>query len=404
MRCSAGHDAPESEFSVDLGNSRGLRYYCKKHEAERRRRDRVKRRGEHLADTLPPDARPTPPMAPPPIETARAARDDARAKRDLRNEHSALLEENEHLRAKLGEVERMARPSIVSYEPAPDIKGDAVACLVASDWHIEEPVEAHAVHGLNEYNLTIAEDRARHFFKNGLKLASICARDAHIDTLWLGLLGDFFSGFIHEELQETNLVGPGEAARIVLGFLASGIDFLLKESAFNLVIDGIPGNHGRLTKKMRHHNATETSLETFMYHALALRYADHPRVKVHVAGAPMVYRRFFERFTMRLIHGYEIQYMGGVGGVTIPIRKKIAGWDKGIKASLTVMGHFHQLLDGGDHIVNGSLIGYNSFAQAIAASPEEARQAFFLVHARNGGEKALTAPVWLNDVRGSTAP
>jgi hypothetical protein len=82
--------------------------------------------------------------------------------------------------------------------------------------------------------------------------------------------------------------------------------------------------------------------------------------------------------------------------MTIPIRKKISAWDKAMRADLTVMGHFHQLMDGGDFLVNGSLIGYNEFAQAIGASPEEPRQAFFLVHARNGGQKSLTAPIWLD--------
>jgi hypothetical protein len=92
-----------------------------------------------------------------------------------------------------------------------------------------------------------------------------------------------------------------------------------------------------------------------------------------------------------------VKFGGGVGGITIPIRKKLAAWNSAIRADLTVMGHFHQLMDGGDFVVNGSLIGYNEFAQAIGASPEEARQAFFLVHARGGGQKSITAPIWLDE-------
>ena len=196
---------------------------------------------------------------------------------------------------------------------------------------------------------------------------------------------------------ETNELAPGPAAKFALGLLASGIEFLLKEGPYQLEIDCVPGNHGRMTKKPRIQNATETSLETFMFHALASRFESNPRVRFNVASSKMLYRRFFERFTMRLIHGDDVKFGGGVGGITIPIRKKLAGWDKAIKADLTVMGHFHQMLDGGDFLVNGSLIGYNEFAQAIGASPEEARQQFFLIHARNGGEKSITAPVWLNE-------
>jgi hypothetical protein len=269
--------------------------------------------------------------------------------------------------------------------------------MVASDWHVEEPVESEKVHGLNEYNLAVAHDRAEYFFRNGLRLVEIFRESTKIDTIWLGLLGDFFSGHIHEELRETNEMAPGEAAREVQTILARGIDYLLKESPFKLIIDAIPGNHGRMTMKPRIQNATETSLETFMYHALAGRYEGNPRVEFRVAGSKMLYRRFFDNFTMRLLHGDDVKFGGGVGGITIPIRKKLAAWDSAIRADLTVMGHFHQLFDGGNFLVNGSLIGYNEFAQAIGASPEEARQAFFLVHDRNGGEKSITAPIWLDN-------
>jgi hypothetical protein len=111
----------------------------------------------------------------------------------------------------------------------------------------------------------------------------------------------------------------------------------------------------------------------------------------------MRYRQFFERFNMRMIHGYEVKFGGGVGGITIPIKKALAQWNGAVKADLTVMGHFHQLHDGGDFLANGSLIGYNTYAQAIKAQYEEPRQAFFMIHARNGGQKSVTAPIWLDD-------
>ncbi len=133
-----------------------------------------------------------------------------------------------------------------------------------------------------------------------------------------------------------------------------------------------------------------------MYAALMRKYEGNPRFHFRNAPAKMLYRRYFEKFNMRLIHGDDIKFGGGVGGITIPIRKKLAAWDKACRADLTVMGHFHQLINGGDFIVNGSLIGYNEFAQAIGASPEEARQAFFLISARNGGELSVNAPIWLN--------
>lgn len=287
-------------------------------------------------------------------------------------------------------------PTAPNYlQPATEVTGKAIACIVGSDWHCEEPVEKEKVHGLNEYNLEIAKARAYNFFRNGLRLTNIHSASSQIDTIYFMLLGDTFSNWIHEELAETNLLSPTDAANFVLGLLIDGINFLLDNSNYRIIVDCIPGNHGRMTKKMRIHNAAETSLETFMYQQLARVFSDTARVEFRIASSKMLYRKFFD-YNIRLIHGDDIGYSGGVGGITIPIRKKIAAWDKGIKANLTVMGHFHQMIDGGDFLVNGSLIGYNQYAESIGASPEEPRQAFFILHERNGGCKTSVSPIWLD--------
>ena len=386
LHCSTGHDADESDFTRDLGSARGYKYRCKKCEAAQRKLQRAALVAKRtlpapLAGQADVPFAPSP-ETPPPPPTSKLVE---------------AMRENERLKRELAAVKGFEAPPTIHIPRAEVDHGDSIACAVASDWHVEESVEAEKVHGLNEFNLDIAKERSTRFFQNTLRLTDIFARESNITTLWLGLLGDFFSGHIHEELQETNFLAPGPAAQFALGLLSSGIEFLLHESEYNLEIDCVPGNHGRMTKKPRIQNATETSLETFMYHALAARFEGNPRVKFRVAASKMLYRRFFERFNMRLIHGDDVKFGGGVGGVTIPIRKKLAAWDKAVRADLTVMGHFHQLLDGGDFIVNGSLIGYNEFAQAIGASPEEARQAFFLVHARKGGQKSIVAPVWLDN-------
>lgn len=419
---------PVDEFGKNPSRPSGHDYDCLLCRRERARRQRAAAKAKNQRPTppeLPPEWRecdtglfgisnqplrmgepgtvsfqepPPPPTAPhmSPLEAAESAQGAAKAKRDLKTEHGALLEENARLRTMLEAAKGFGAAPSFDFIAPPSTRGSAVACIVASDWHIEEPVEAEKVHGINQYDLDIARARAEKFFANALRVTNMMAKDSDIRTLWIGFLGDFISGHIHEELQETNSLAPGEAAQFATGLLASGIEFLLKNSPYDLVIDCIPGNHGRMTKKVRIQNATETSLETFMYHGIAGRFEKEPRVKFTVARSKMLYRRFFEKFTMRLIHGDDIKFGGGVGGVTIPIRKKLAAWDKATRADLTVMGHFHQLLNGGDFIVNGSLIGYNEFAQAIGASPEEPRQAFFLVHNRHGGQVSVFAPIWLD--------
>jgi hypothetical protein len=391
-------ERPLSEFGPNSQNADGKRYECRRcfnaYQAATRK-SRAKAPREAVATSEAPAA---PIAAPDPLTVALEAHKAARDRRDLKAEHGALLDENERLRRLIDEmVGARKAPEIIVYDKPQWERADAIMCALASDWHVEEPVEAAAVHGLNAYNLEIARSRSEHFFKNFLRLALMMARESRITTIYLGVLGDFFSGWIHEELIAGNLLPPGEAARFWRGLFASGIDFLLRESEFTIEADMIPGNHGRMTRQVHFGDPTGTSLETFAYHFLAGRYEGNARVRLNVSPHAMVYRTMFERFRMRLIHGYEVKFGGGVGGITIPINKAVAQWDKGIRADLTCLGHFHQKFDGGSFLVNGSLIGYNTFAQGIKASPEEAQQVAFMIHARNGGTRAGTFPIWLDD-------
>lgn len=416
--CKTEKPATVEHFARNRGRPDGLNGECKL--CSNKRGEKIRQKNLARNTPVDPFSRPTPPAATPPdffdgfvkvshepapaptiqidpLESARTNAATERAKRDLKSEHRALIGEVDRLNAEIDAMKAaVAAPSIIVYEKASWERGDAIPCALASDWHIEEPVTASDVHSLNEYNLEIARKRAVFFFQNFLRLADIMARDSHVRAIWIGFLGDFFSGFIHEELVATNLLAPGDAAKEVVGMLTSGIEFLLRESNYQILGDCLAGNHGRMTKQMWHGDPTGTSLESFMYHTVAARFHGNPRVQLNVADRAMVYRDFFERFRMRLIHGYEVKYGGGVGGITIPLNKALAQWDRPIQASLTALGHFHQRLSGPNYEINGSLIGYNTFAQAIKAGYEDPQQSFFLVHARKGGTRAITAPIWLD--------
>lgn len=397
-------------FSKSPGNPDGLRSACKTCEAARQRARAARRVAlAQDPDKTPPFVEPrrsAPPPAPlPPLENAFAQHTEAAARRDLRAEHKALIEETARLRRELETFTHAGRaPEILVYDKPRDERADAVACAVASDWHVEEPVHSADVMGLNEYNLEVAQSRSRAYFRNLLRLTDILARDSTIRTIHLSLLGDFFSGWIHEELLANTLLAPGDAAVFVNGLICSGLDYLLHESNYMLEIDALPGNHGRMTDKMHFGDPTGTSLETVMYHMVASRYALNQRVKMRVATASEVHVRFFEAFKMRLVHGYEIKYAGGVGGITIPLNKRLAQWNSTQRCDLTVLGHYHQFFDGGRFLVNGSMIGYNNFAKNFGFTYEDPQQAFFLVHARKGGQKSVVAPIWLDEVHAPQVP
>lgn len=347
--------------------------------------------------------------APMPKQDPKAAADAAEAnyqarlsRNRLRAANEALLKRNVELEARVKQFENLGPVKIDLIKKAAVARDEeAVACVLISDLHMEEPVDPESVNGLNEYSPAIAQARLGHVFRNSLRLADICARDSKIKTLWMGLAGDTITNYLHPENAEMNELPPEEAAELAQNSIASGIEHWLKESPYKIIVDCVAGNHGRMTMKPRNGNHSGTSIETFMYFNLAKYFRDNSRVEFRVARSKMLYRRFFDKFNMRIIHGDDIGYQGGIGGVTIPIRKKLAAWDKSIRADLTVMGHFHQRIDGGDFLVNGSLIGYNAYAQGLGASPEEPCQSFFLIHSRNGGQKTITAPIW---VTGASKP
>jgi hypothetical protein len=308
-----------------------------------------------------------------------------------------LIERVVQLEKELG-ISQALKNSVTHYKiPVSKTEGtEAVAVMVASDWHIEETVLTHQVSGLNEFNEHVCKERVRRFFQHGLKLIQKEQKAAHIDTLILAVLGDMISGSIHEELLEGNRISPTYAIMEAQEHLISGIRYLLAHSNLNIIVPCNSGNHGRFTPKTRISTEAGNSLERLMYHALSQVFANEPRVKFVVSDGYHTYVKVFDT-TIRFHHGHAVKYGGGVGGITIPINKAIAGWNKGRKADIDVMGHFHQLFDGGNFIVNGSLIGYNAFALSIKASPEPPQQAFFLVDKTYG--KTVSCPIILTEDR-----
>lgn len=334
----------------------------------------------------------------PPLQATLDAYHRAESQRDMTKENRALIGELKRTKKLVEELTTgLKAPQVILYKKASWERADSTCIANFSDWHCDEPVDKDAVHGVNEYNLDIAKSRAEHAFKHALKLTDKEAHDARVRTLVVNLLGDFFSNWIHEELIANTLLAPGDAMLFVRGLLVSGIEFLLRESEYELEFNCVPGNHGRMTDKMHHGDPGGTSLETVMYATIADYFRGEKRVRFHNPGHAMVYRTYFEKFVVRLIHGYEIGYSGGVGGVTIPLNKAMAQWDILKRADLTIYGHFHQYNPGPRSLGNGSLIGYNTFAQLIKAAYEEAQQSLVVVHARNGGTRAGVYPIWLDD-------
>lgn len=274
-------------------------------------------------------------------------------------------------------------------------KTEAVAFMVASDWHMAERIDPEVVNDMNDFNPDIARIRAEAFFRNGLKLVEIQQHAVDIKTLVVPLLGDMVNNTIHEDAIESNTMSQAEEVNFVESILISGFDYLLKNSDLKIIVPCSTGNHGRTTQERRVSTENGNSLETILYHHLANCYRNETRIEFVISKGYLSYLNLFDKYLIRMHHGHNIRYAGGVGGIYIPLNKAINQWNKLKHAYLDVMGHFHQFRDGGNFIANGSLCGFNAFAISIKADYEEPRQAFFLIDKKRG--KTIVAPILLNE-------
>jgi hypothetical protein len=93
----------------------------------------------------------------------------------------------------------------------------------------------------------------------------------------------------------------------------------------------------------------------------------------------MVYDR-----TIRFMHGDAIHF-GGVNGPFTYLNRRIYQWDLGRRADFNVLGHLHNYIVGGRKwLINGALVGHNSYAISIGGDFQPPIQAFFLWDKKRG--------------------
>jgi hypothetical protein len=313
---------------------------------------------------------------------------------------SSLEKELERLKKEIEykDTELDAFNALATFQPEYQIKSTknggkltATAFLLLGDIHFEENVVSKTINGLNSYNLDIAEFRLNCYFNNAIRLIRITEKDVHIDKVVLCLLGDMISGNIHEELLENCSLRPIHAIERVMDIINAGIR-LLKEQFPHLVVACVYGNHDRITKKLHHATASGNSLEFLMYGMLKRL---NPNIDFSIAEGSHLYLDAYD-YKIRIFHGNQIRYYGGVSGIFTPVYKALSSWDKAKRAKLSIFGHFHQQRNGGNFITNGSVIGYNPFALSIKADFEPPQQKFFLF--LSNGMVSMEAPIILEKI------
>ena len=315
----------------------------------------------------------------------------------LTNQNKEYKERQEFLTGiKIEDIESFEKFTIT---PSPRHREEVIAISTLSDVHIEEPVVKSVVNNLNEYNLIIAEERVSRYFKRLMYIITQTRKAGYkVDNLVLGLLGDFITGYIHEELEEVNQLTPSEATFVIQNLLIKGIKFLSEEGNFQkIIIPCVPGNHGRTTIRKRYTTGHKNSYEWLMYNNIKNAFIESGRysnVEIIIPESEFIYLDLFG-YINKFSHGDHFNYQGGIGGLEVPLKKWILRENAVIKTDMSWIAHWHQYIVLNKVRVNGSLIGYNSYARAFGFEPEPPKMQFQLLDKRRGF--TLNNPIILTD-------
>lgn len=376
-----------------------------KKKAYDREYSRRRRENRRALPTFPPP--PVPPKAESPAELAVAEVKQRRAETELASVRSRLRHTQDMLAEAQGRLDVVMgyKADLEEMEPivigaAPDRERErpteATVVLVLSDWHVGERVTYAQTNGLNEYNPDIAEQRARRCYQNAVKLIRHVGSAVPVKHVVVGLLGDFITGNIHDELKETNAFSPADETKFATQLHVGGIRYLLNELPDYIDFDFVckSGNHGRITQKKQIATAEGNSLEAVMYASMAALFEDS-RCRWHLSPSYHAYLDI-HGVVHRFHHGDEIMYNGGVGGLTIPLNKAIRAWNDDLPAHFDVLGHFHTRTIQRNALVNSSLIGTTPYGRfRVKASSETPTQSLYVVDSHRG----ITGhwPVWVMD-------
>ena len=273
---------------------------------------------------------------------------------------------------------------------------DGTAVVMASDWHVEATVDPDKVHGWNAFNPEIAMQRVDRLIYGIRSLLDLHRGKTKVRDLVLGMIGDMINGFIHIEYRQTNSMAPPSACRFFKQLAIHLFDSLLEDGDLERII--VPcqvGNHGRIDVKKPAAVAIENSFELMVYADLADHYKDEPRVSVGVPTGLVTYNRVYD-FLLRWEHGDGFGYQGGIGGVFIPFNKHIARRDSKVQATVTHIGHWHQLKMLPHACINGALCGYDEYADSRGFEFEFASQGFYMLDSKQGPHG--WSPIWVQRV------
>jgi hypothetical protein len=269
-----------------------------------------------------------------------------------------------------------------------------IANLLLSDLHLDEVVRPEEIGGVNAYNRRIAEMRLRATFEKFIVVAKSHIGGVAYDGAVIAMIGDTFSGSIHDELAQTNEASTPESLDYWIDPVVAGLRLVADEFG-KLHVPSATGNHDRLGKKPVHKGRARESWHTLFMRQVRRALKDDKRITFDIPEGPETQMRQYGT-TFHYTHGDQFRGGSGISGIFTPLmlgdmRKRKRQQAIGQPYDVMCLGHFHQYLPTPWFIVNGSLKGYDEYASNNNFGFEPPRQAFWVTTPENG--VTFSAPI-----------
>lgn len=285
-------------------------------------------------------------------------------------------------------VEKAAQlvpPEWITKKAKPSSPG--VPLLFLSDLHWGEVVYPSQVNNVNSYNLSIARTRLHAVVDSTVSLLRIIDPPNKYPGIVVALGGDMISGDIHEELAESNEMHSIPTVLDLLEHLIGALN-MLADTYGAVFVPCVSGNHGRNTKKIRAKDRNHTSFDWMLYQLLARHFANDKRITFHIPDGPdAAFRIYATRYN--LTHGDQFRGGDGMIGALGPIirgdhKKRSRNGQIDLSYDVLMLGHFHQYMHLTRLLVNGSLKGYDEYANSNNFGFELPQQSLHITHPRHG--------------------
>jgi hypothetical protein len=298
----------------------------------------------------------------------------------LQKEGVSLQKTIDHLsESKLFSLDDLQTISPINLEIDSNEKG-GIAIASYTDQHIEKIIEPYEVNNWNKHNPDIAVERFMKFtyeVSDEIRKTNILYEKKSrnkIKTLILAFLGDGIQGYLREEDLKSNDMSPTQASRLYKSLLIDSIRKISEDSGIDDIrVVLIWGNHPRTTKKIEFSTGWANSYEYLAYQDVESAFRNllhgYNNLKFYIPKSGVQEMELYPGFPITFSHGFNFRYMGGIGGVEIPMLRWHFTNQESLPAKRRYIGHWHQYKTGTVSIC-GCGIGFDAYAMSKNFAPE----------------------------------